>query len=80
MLTYPLGERPGTGPGARASLKLQAKGERMPDTTFPFQVPVTARLYAGDGTCGGIHSCREPERHRNVPGEEPVAGGVSPPS
>lgn len=27
------------------------KGELLPDTTLPFQLPVTAQLYASDGAC-----------------------------
>jgi hypothetical protein len=35
----------------KASFKVVAKGGALPDTTLPFQSPVTAQLYAGDGMC-----------------------------
>jgi len=34
-----------------ASLKLKAKGPYLPDTTLHFGLPVTAQLYASDGSC-----------------------------
>jgi hypothetical protein len=37
----------------KASFKLVAKGAALPDTTLPFQSPVVAQLYAGDGMCWG---------------------------
>ncbi|MCW5890320.1 MAG: hypothetical protein KIT14_07180 [bacterium] len=35
----------------KASFKVVAKGGALPDTTLPFQSPVVAQLYAGDGMC-----------------------------
>ncbi len=35
----------------KASLKLQGKGPYVPRTTLPFGLPVTAQLYASDGSC-----------------------------
>ena len=35
----------------KASFKVVAKGVELPDTTLPFQSPVVAQLYAGDGMC-----------------------------
>jgi hypothetical protein len=35
----------------RAKLKVNGRGELLPDTTLPFQLPVTAQLYASDGAC-----------------------------
>jgi hypothetical protein len=35
----------------RAILKLRGKGPYLPDTTLPFGLPVTAQLYASDGSC-----------------------------
>jgi hypothetical protein len=34
-----------------ASLRLNAKGPYFPDTTLHFGLPVTAQLYASDGSC-----------------------------
>jgi hypothetical protein len=35
----------------KASFKISARGVSLPDTTLPFQQPVTAQIYAGDGMC-----------------------------
>ena len=52
---------------SNAILKLKAKGPYLPDTTLPFGLPVTAQLYASDGSCWDAEFGAA-ETRRNDPG------------